>query len=76
MPAINNNRCVLVVAHGNSLRALVKLLENLSEDEILNRDNPTAITLGYKLDGDLSVLKTSFLIETEELEAAMKRARG
>ena len=76
VPAINNNRRLLVVAHGNSLRALMKLLENLSEDEILNRDIPTAMPLRYKLNNDLSVLKTSFLVETEELEAAMKRARG
>jgi len=52
-PAIREGRKVLIAAHGNSLRALVKYLDNIPEDEIVELNIPTGMPLVYELDGDL-----------------------
>lgn len=52
---------VLIVAHGNSLRALIKNIENLSDKEIVNLNIPTGIPLIYELDSKLSVIKHRYL---------------
>jgi len=56
-PAIKSGRRVLVAAHGNSLRALVKYLDGLSDEEICALNIPTAIPLVYKLDKNLKPVK-------------------
>jgi len=53
VPDLRAGRTVLVVAHGNSLRAMVKHLDGLGEDEVVGLNIPTGIPLRYELDGDL-----------------------
>lgn len=60
-PAIKSGKRIIISAHGNSLRALVKYLENLSDDEILKVEIPTGVPLIYKLDKDLKVLEKYYL---------------
>ena len=65
---------VLVVAHGNSLRALVMHLECLSPEEIRGRNIPTGIPLLYRLDSAFGVLDRRHLAESEELAGGLARA--
>jgi 2,3-bisphosphoglycerate-dependent phosphoglycerate mutase len=60
-PDIKAGKRVLIVAHGNSLRALVKYLENMSDDEIVERNIPTGIPLVYSLNEDLKPLTNYYL---------------
>jgi len=55
-PAIKSGKKVLIAAHGNTLRALVKHLDNISEDEITGLNIPTGVPLVYELDDDLNVI--------------------
>ena len=61
VPHLKNGENVLISAHGNSLRALVKQLEGLSDDEIVRVEIPTGIPKVYELDDELKVLKTYYL---------------
>ena len=61
---------VLIVAHGNSLRALVKHLDNISEEEIVSLNIPTGIPLCYDLDADLKPIKSEYLGDPEAAKAA------
>lgn len=70
-PAISSGRSVVVAAHGNSLRALIKHLDNISEDEIVNLNIPTARPLVYELDDELKPVRHYYLGDTAEIEAAM-----
>ena len=70
-PAIRAGKRVVVAAHGNSLRALVKHLDNISEDDIVNMNIPTARPLVYELDDDLKPLSRRYLGDAAEIEAAM-----
>jgi 2,3-bisphosphoglycerate-dependent phosphoglycerate mutase len=69
-PEIRRGRRVLVVAHGNSLRALVKYLGNMSEEAIMAENIPTGIPLVYQLNDDLQPLTREYLGDPE----AVKRA--
>jgi 2,3-bisphosphoglycerate-dependent phosphoglycerate mutase len=60
---------VLIAAHGNSLRALVKYLENVSEDEIVELNIPTGIPLVYLLNDDLKPLQKYYLGDQAAAEA-------
>ena len=62
-PALNAGQKILIVAHGNSLRALVQYLNNLSNDEILNLNIPTGVPLIYELDDDLKPIRHGYLRE-------------
>ena len=62
-PALNAGQKILIVAHGNSLRALVQYLDNLSNDEILNLNIPTGVPLVYELDDDLKPIRHGYLRE-------------
>ena len=70
-PSIRAGKRVLVAAHGNSLRALVKYLEGVSEDDIVAMNIPTARPLVYELDDDLKPLRRYYLGDQAEIEAAM-----
>lgn len=70
-PAIRSGKRVLITAHGNSLRALVKYLDNVGEDEIVNLNIPTARPLVYELDVDLRPIRSYYLGDQSEIEAAM-----
>ena len=59
----------LIVAHSNSLRAIIKILEQLSDEEIVSVNIPTGVPLVYKLDKSLNVLGKEYLINEEKLKA-------
>ena len=61
VPAIKGNKKVLIVAHGNSLRALVKYLGHISDEEIVKLEIPTGVPLVYDLDDALSPIKSNYL---------------
>jgi len=69
-PQLNAGKNVLIAAHGNSLRALVKMLDEISEDEITGFNIPTGIPLAYELDDDLKPLSRVFLGDPETVAAA------
>jgi 2,3-bisphosphoglycerate-dependent phosphoglycerate mutase len=71
-PAIQSGQKVLIAAHGNSLRALVKYLDNISEQEIVELNIPTGMPLVYELDEDLKPLKHYYLGDAEKVKAAME----
>jgi 2,3-bisphosphoglycerate-dependent phosphoglycerate mutase len=71
-PEIKSGRQVIVAAHGNSIRAMVKFLDNVSEAEISELNIPTGLPLVYELDEDLKPLKSYYLGDPEE--AARKAA--
>ncbi|MDT3679365.1 MAG: 2,3-diphosphoglycerate-dependent phosphoglycerate mutase [Burkholderiaceae bacterium] len=70
-PAVRNGRNVLVVAHGNSLRALVKYLDGISDEEIVKLNIPTGRPLVYELDDALRPIGRRYLGDAAEIEAAM-----
>ncbi|MCL4132777.1 UNVERIFIED_CONTAM: hypothetical protein GTU68_019202 [Idotea baltica] len=70
-PKIKAGKRLLVAAHGNSLRALVKYLDDLTADEIMKVNIPTATPLVYELDENLKPIKNYYLADEEALEAAM-----
>ncbi|MVW79329.1 2,3-diphosphoglycerate-dependent phosphoglycerate mutase [Bordetella sp. 02P26C-1] len=70
-PAIRAGRRVLVAAHGNSLRALIKHLDNISDDDIVGLNIPTGQPLVYELDADLRPIRHYYLGDAAEIEAAM-----
>ena len=72
VPAVRLGRRVLVSAHGNSLRALVKHLDGISDDEIPGLNIPTGIPLVYELDDDLGAVSSRYLGDPEAAEAAAK----
>ena len=59
----------LIVAHSNSLRAIVKILDQLSDEEIISVNIPTGVPLVYTLDPSLNVLEKKYLISEEQLKA-------
>ncbi|GAB2196717.1 2,3-diphosphoglycerate-dependent phosphoglycerate mutase [Sessilibacter sp. MAH4] len=71
VPEIKAGKRLLVAAHGNSIRALVKYLDNMSEDEIMKINIPTATPLVYELDENLKPIKNYYLADEEALQAAM-----
>ena len=72
-PVIKEDKKVIIVAHGNSLRALVKYLDNISEDEIPNLNIPTGIPLVYELDDELKPIKHYYLGNPEDLKKSVER---
>src|SRR2546425_1315091 len=66
-PAVRAGRRVLIAAHGNSLRALIKHLDGVGDAEIVALNVPTGIPLVYELDRDLKPLKHYYLGDAEEL---------
>ncbi len=66
VPAVKSGKKVLVVAHGNSIRALVKYLDNVSDQEIVDLNIPTGVPLVYELDDELKPIKSYYLGDPEE----------
>ena len=62
-PALSAGKRVLVAAHGNSLRGIIKYLSNISDDEIVGLEIPTGKPIVYELAGDLSVIRRYYLEE-------------
>ncbi len=71
IPAIRGGRRVIIAAHGNSLRALVKYLDNMSDEEITGLNIPTGIPLVYELDNDLKSTKHYYLGDAELIRKAI-----
>jgi len=70
-PTIKSGKRVMIAAHGNSLRALVKYLDNISEGEIIELNIPTGIPLVYELDDNLAPIKHYYLGDQAAIAAAM-----
>lgn len=70
-PTIKSGNKVIIAAHGNSLRALVKYLDNVSEDEIVKLNIPTGVPLVYELDKNLKPIKHYYLGDQEAIAAAI-----
>ncbi|SBT77081.1 phosphoglycerate mutase, putative [Plasmodium ovale] len=70
-PDILANKKVLVSAHGNSLRGLVKHLDSLTEADVLELNIPTGVPLVYELDENLKPIKHYYLLDSEELKKKM-----
>ncbi len=70
-PSIKNNKKVLIVAHGNSLRALVKYLDDIADEEIVKLNIPTGIPLVYELDDLLTPLKNYYIGDPQKVKNAM-----
>ncbi len=66
VPVIKSGKRVLIVAHGNSLRALVKYLDGVSDEEIVGLNIPTGVPLVYELDDGLKPIKSYYLGDPEE----------
>jgi 2,3-bisphosphoglycerate-dependent phosphoglycerate mutase len=71
-PVIRSGERVLIVAHGTSLRALVKHLDSISDDAIMELNIPTGIPLVYELDADLKPVSSQYLADPEKVRAAME----
>ena len=71
-PMVKSGNRVVVAAHGNSLRALVMVLDGISEGEIVGLNIPTGVPLVYELDESLKPVKHYYLGDPEKIEAAMQ----
>ncbi|MBT3567297.1 MAG: 2,3-diphosphoglycerate-dependent phosphoglycerate mutase [Opitutae bacterium] len=71
-PMVQDGKSVLIVAHGNSLRALVKYLDGVSEEDIVGLNIPTGMPLVYDLDADLKPLDRRYLGDPEAVAKAME----
>jgi len=71
-PTIRDGKKVLISAHGNSLRALVKYLDDVSEEEIVKLNIPTGIPLIYELDDDFKPIKHYYLGDPEAIKQAIE----
>lgn len=69
-PSVKNGKRVLIAAHGNSLRALVKYLDNVPEDEIVGFNIPTGVPLVYELEDDLTPIRNYYLGDPEAIKKA------
>ncbi|MDE0742550.1 MAG: 2,3-diphosphoglycerate-dependent phosphoglycerate mutase [Woeseiaceae bacterium] len=72
LPALKNNQNILITAHGNSLRALIKMLDGISEEEITEFNIPTGVPILYHLDENQKPLSREFLGDPKSIEEAMQ----
>ena len=71
-PQIQAGKNVLIAAHGNSLRALIKYLDGVSEEEIIGMNVPTGMPLVYELDENLKPLNRQYLGDPDKVAKAME----
>jgi len=71
VPSIRAGKRVIIAAHGNSLRALVKYLDDMTDEAIIALNIPTAVPLVYELDDNLRPIKSYYLADPEELKKLM-----
>jgi 2,3-bisphosphoglycerate-dependent phosphoglycerate mutase len=71
-PKIASGKRLLIAAHGNSLRALIKYLDTISDEEIISRNIPTGIPLVYELDENVKPTKSYYLGDAEAIKAAQE----
>ena len=72
VPILQSGKHVIISAHGNSLRALVKYLDNINDKDIVGLNIPTGIPLVYELDSDLKILRNYYLGDTKGVKKAMQ----
>ncbi len=72
-PKIKQGKQIIVAAHGNSLRALVKYLDNIPDEEIVQLNIPTGIPLIYELDENLQAIKNYYLGDADEIARAQQQ---
>ncbi|MEP6848078.1 MAG: 2,3-diphosphoglycerate-dependent phosphoglycerate mutase [Acidobacteriota bacterium] len=70
LPKVKQGKRLIVAAHGNSLRAIVKSLDNISDSDIVNLNIPTGIPLIYEFDDDMKVIKSEYLGDAAAIKAA------
>lgn len=75
-PVIRSGKRVMITAHGNSLRALVKHLDNISDTDIPELNIPTGIPLVYELDDNLKPIRHYYLGDEEKVKAAMEAVKN
>jgi 2,3-bisphosphoglycerate-dependent phosphoglycerate mutase len=75
-PAVRSGRRVIIAAHGNSLRALVKYLDDVSDEDIVGLNIPTGIPLVYELDDDLKPRRSYYLGDPEVVKKATAAVAG
>jgi 2,3-bisphosphoglycerate-dependent phosphoglycerate mutase len=71
-PAVRQGRRIIIVAHGNSLRALIKYLDRISDEKIVDLNVPTGRPLVYELDSGLRPIRSHYLGDPEEVKAEMR----
>jgi len=71
-PAIKSGARVIIAAHGNSLRALIKYLDNISDVDIVELNIPTGVPVVYELDPDLKPITHYYLVDPEEIRKAQE----
>lgn len=71
-PQVQAGKSIIIAAHGNSLRALVKYLDNISDSDILNCNIPTGVPLIYELDDNLKPIQNYYLGNSAEIQEAMQ----
>jgi 2,3-bisphosphoglycerate-dependent phosphoglycerate mutase len=71
-PMVKSGKSVIIAAHGNSLRALIKYLDNMSDADIVELNIPTAQPLVYELDADLKPIRHYYLGDAEAIKKAME----
>ena len=76
VPEIKAGNSVLIAAHGNSLRALVKYLDNISDEEISSLNIPTGVPLVYELDENLKPLRHYYLGDQEKIQASINAVKN
>ncbi len=69
-PAVKSGRRVLIAAHGNSMRALIKYLDQISDDDIVGLNVPNGVPLVYELDENLKPIKHYYLGDADAIAAA------
>lgn len=69
LPRLKKGENILIAAHGNSLRALVKYLDNISDDDIVGVNIPTGIPLVYKFDDEMKVISKEYIGDPETINA-------
>jgi len=71
-PAVKSGKSVIIAAHGNSLRALIKYLDHVSDDDIVGLNIPTGQPLVYELDAELKPIRHYYLGDQDAIKAAME----
>jgi 2,3-bisphosphoglycerate-dependent phosphoglycerate mutase len=71
-PVVKSGAQVIIAAHGNSLRALVKYLDNISDADIVGLNIPTGVPLVYELDTDLKPIQHYYLGDPDEIRKAQE----
>jgi 2,3-bisphosphoglycerate-dependent phosphoglycerate mutase len=70
-PQVKLGQRVIIAAHGNSLRALIKYLDNISDEDIVSYNIPTGVPLVYELDDNLKAMRSYYLGNSAEIEEAI-----